>query len=285
MPEYEIPVCAVCGSPDRDTLFTKKSSAGESFTLARCRSCGLKYISPRPDNSRMSEYYRAQYFTRRTDRGYDNYFSPELRREIERVMLLNLRDLGFFEYEKSLSSPGRALDIGCAAGYFVALMRDRGWKASGIDVSPECVDFAVKSLEVDAVLADYLDTEYNDAFDLITLWATIEHLHYPGRVIAKAFRDLRPGGYLYLTTCREGGLNFMRLYGEQWRFYNFPEHLYYFSKQTMKILLERNGFSVDRYHTYGSGFGESGSVLRKTADRLAKNLKLGDMMLVSTRKK
>ncbi|HDP81131.1 MAG TPA: class I SAM-dependent methyltransferase, partial [Spirochaetes bacterium] len=261
--------CILCGSSDQRPLFAKKGPGDDSFTLVRCASCGLRFVSPRPDEKDIVRYYGSGYFSTRTERGYDNYFSPEIRGEIERIIALNLRDLGFSPFERSLNTPGRCLDIGCAAGYFVNYMRDRGWDASGIDVSRECVEFARDSLRLDVRRGDYLSTRFNGGFDLITLWATIEHLHHPHRFLEKIHSELNAGGRLYLSTCRAGGVNFMGLYGKKWRYYNFPEHLYFFSRTALYSLLKQTGFLPRRYVTYGSGFGKAGGVPRKIADFLA----------------
>ncbi len=227
-------------------------------------------------------YYQGSYFTTRTDRGYDNYFSEDLMREITRVLLLNLEDLGFFEYENSLKGKRSSLDIGCAAGYSVRLMNERGWDSLGIDIAGECIRFGREQLGLRLMEGDYLATEFPAPFQLITLWATIEHLHRPDLVLQKAYADLAPGGMLYLSTCRAGG--FMKLFGRNWRYYNFPEHLYYFSYRHMKRHLEQCGFSVTRRAFYGSGVGKAGSISRQAADWAAKHLQLGDMMIVAARK-
>ncbi len=274
--------CILC-TGSLKPVFTKDSRFGESFTLVRCGSCGLEFVSPRPESHEIGRYYEPEYFTRRTERGYDNYFSDKIRNEVERVFRMNLEDLGFFEFEKDLGGNKSSLDIGCAAGYFVAYMKERGWDSSGIDVSKECTDFAAgRGLAVKN--GDYLKEEYNHGFNLITLWASIEHLHHPGRFLEKISSDLNDRGRLYISTCRTGGLNFKRLFGKNWRFYNFPEHLYFFSLGTMRKLLEKHGFRIIRTVTYGSGVGKSGSPVKTVADFLAKKLNLGDMMLVSAEK-
>lgn len=252
------------------------------FTLVKCAHCGLEYISPRPDTQEIGAYYNDEYFKKRTDRGYDDYFSEDTRREIERVIDLNLRDLEFYEYEETLGKEKSILDIGCAAGYFLNFMRERDWDATGVDISHACVEFA-RGEGLRAYEDDYLEIAFARPFDLITLWASIEHLHYPDRFLEKAHDELKKGGRLYLSSCRVDGLNFMRLKGSRWRFYNFPEHLYFFSRHLMEKILEQNGFRIRKYSTYGSGFGTAGSTVRKAADRLAR-MGLGDMMLIAAEK-
>ncbi|HOT47290.1 MAG TPA: class I SAM-dependent methyltransferase [Spirochaetota bacterium] len=282
-PAMETVNCVICGSPEQRPLFEKASRTGILFTLVRCPVCGLQYVSPRPGPDEIGAFYSESYFTERTDRGYNDYFSEKTRLEIERVIRLNLRDLGFFEFEKGLGAEKRVLDIGCAAGYFLSLMNDRGWETTGVDISPSCVEFA-RGAGIAVYEDDYLEIAFARPFDLITLWASIEHLHYPDRFIEKARDELKPGGRLFISTCRAGGLNFMRLYGKDWRFYNFPEHLYFFSRPAIKKLLEGKGFRIVQCATYGSGFGKAGSFTRKIADIMAKRLRLGDMMLIAAEK-
>jgi 2-polyprenyl-3-methyl-5-hydroxy-6-metoxy-1,4-benzoquinol methylase len=276
--------CIICGSESFKRLFSKRSGFGEVFHLVRCRGCGLQSVYPMPSEDEIQKYYRADYFTRRTDRGYDNYFSEKMKREIERIIQLNLKDLNFYEHEKSIAGERRVLDIGCAAGYFVSFMRDRNWHAEGIDISRECVDYAREVMKQRVIQGNYLNVHFKERFHLITLWATIEHLHHPDRVLRKISNDLEDSGMLFLSTCRVGGINFMKFFGKKWRFYNFPEHLFFFSYETIKKLLEQNGLRLLDYITYGSGIGRSGNRLRRAADHLAKRLSIGDMMLISARK-
>lgn len=280
----EFTSCIICCNNEPEKLFEKPSENGDLFTLVKCPACGLEYVNPRPGMNEIGDYYRNQYFTRRSDRGYDNYFSPELRYEIERVMKMNLSDLGFYGFESMIENPAYALDIGCAAGYFVRYLQDRGWQSRGIDISPECVDHAVNRLGVRVQQGNVLDAEFSETFHLVTLWATIEHLHHPHLVLQKAWEILKPGGYLYISTCRTGPLSFQFLKKKNWRFYNFPEHLYFFNEKTLGTLLWRYGFIRDTFITYGSGMGKPGSIPRKIADFTARHLYLGDMMLISARK-
>jgi 2-polyprenyl-3-methyl-5-hydroxy-6-metoxy-1,4-benzoquinol methylase len=278
-----VPECIICGNPTAVNLFQKKGTGGLHFNLAACENCGLEFLHPRPTEEEIIRCYDSDYFTRRTDRGYDDYFSEPIRSEIERVIALNLKALSFDRYENDLVAPRRSLDIGCAAGYFVNHLRGRGWESQGIDVSKPCTDFALKKLSLSVLNGNYLETVYLERFDLITLWATIEHLHHPELVLAKAFKDLRTGGMIYLSTCRTG-FGFMKLFGSSWRYYNFPEHLFFFSLSNLKKLLRKNGFKITCTFTYGSGFGKPKTILRRIADFAARRLRLGDMMVIAAQK-
>jgi 2-polyprenyl-3-methyl-5-hydroxy-6-metoxy-1,4-benzoquinol methylase len=171
------------------------------------------------------------------------------------------------------------LDIGCAAGYFVEYMKNLGWNAHGIDLSSNCID-AGKLRGLNLLCADYLTTEYDIKFDLITMWVTIEHLHRPENFLKKVYSDLNDDGVLYISTCRADGIGFMKIFGNKWRFYNFPEHLNFFSLKNIKTILKQNGFKVKKTVLYGSGIGNGKSLIKTLADLAAKYFRLGEMMLI-----
>ena len=154
------PECIVCGEPAAEKLFTKPGADTTEYSLCRCPGCGTQFLFPRPTEEDIAKYYGSQYFTTRTDRGYDNYFSPAIRAEIERVIALNLKGLRFDRFEDSQQMPARSLDIGCAAGYFVNYLAGRGWDAQGIDISEPCTDFAQKKLGLKILNGNYLKITY-----------------------------------------------------------------------------------------------------------------------------
>jgi len=280
---YETAPCVLCNTYNFKPLFSKPFENGEEFTLVRCRHCGLEFVNPRPYYNEMSRYYK-EYFNQRTDRGYNNYFSESMHREVLRLLTLNLKDLQFYDFEASLPGEKYALDIGCAAGYFVDYLTRRGWHAEGIDIAQDCIEYAHNNLKVNAYCGDFLSFHFNKQYHCITLWATIEHLHYPDKFIEKIHTLLHDEGMLYLSTCRSSAFSARLLYGKKWRYYNFPHHLYFFSYRTLAKLLQLKGFAVTRFVTYGSGIGKPKTLVRKLADSAAKRLYLGDMMLIAARK-
>jgi len=301
--------CDQCGSEQFLTLFEKASSMGEVFHVVRCMHCDLVQVNPQPDAEAVQPYYAESYFQRRTDRGYDNYFSDRLKAQITRVYGQNLRDLGFYEFEENLLAESwiyrclgddiapddaeytpRALDIGCAAGYFVEYLRDRGWNAEGVELSEAAASFGIEQLGLPILVDDFLTCNElpEGAYDFVTLWASIEHMHSPRAVLERSHALLKPGGRMVLTTCRFGVL--ASLQGPDWRFMNVPEHLYFFDLAGLKDLAESCGFDVAASVTYGSGL--TGKVhasplyrlAKRIADPLVKRLGQGDMMALHLRK-
>lgn len=287
----ELIPCNTCGQNRFRPIFTKESPLGESFSIVECNSCGLVQVNPQPNFLDVKKYYDDSYFTQRTERGYDNYYSDKLRAEISRVFQLNLKDLNFFFWEKEriseLTKEAKlsSLDIGCAAGYFVAYQKDRGYDAYGIEIADGPVRFARETLKLNIFQENFLDWDQNfqNQFDVITLWATIEHLHSPKETLKKIKSHLKPGGVLILSTCRYGLL--AKLSGLSWRYLNVPEHLYYYSYKGLKNLLLSLGYHKPVSFTYGSGMttrpgaGFFFKLRKRVMDRLVKWFQLGDMMV------
>ena len=282
--------CNSCGEKNFKQLFQKKSSKDEIFQIVKCQTCGFVQVNPQPSMEEVAKYYSEDYFTKRTDRGYDNYYSDKIRSEIERVFRLNLEDLGFFEWEKILSKTKRTIDIGCAAGYFVNYMKSQGWKAEGIEIAEGPVRFATEVLHLPITKADFLnwDIERKEKFELITLWASIEHLHKPKETLEKIYSHLEPGGRMILSTCRYGILAWIT--GINWRYMNVPEHLYYYSLKGIIHECEKIGFKKISFITYGSGMTarKNSSFLYRTAkkfmDWFVKWTNQGDMMAIQFEK-
>ncbi|WP_143464662.1 class I SAM-dependent methyltransferase [Leptonema illini] len=281
--------CGVCYGQDFRHCFQKKSENGTIFNIVICRSCQTMQTLPRPTAEQLAQCYQGSYFEQRTDRGYSDYRSEAVRMQIERVFAMNLKDLGFFEVESSLlRAGGRSLDVGCAAGYFVDFMQRRGWSASGVEISAPMAAHA-RSQGLDVVQADFLAGEVAASYDLVTLWASLEHFADPRLLLRRLADAVRPGGSLILSTCRRGLLSWLT--GPSWRYMNVPEHLFFFSRRGLVQLFGEYGFTAIKQITYGSGLttrpGASWPyrAAKRLADPLVKMTGQGDMMALHFRKR
>lgn len=138
--------------------------------------------------------------------------------------------------------PGRVLDIGCALGFFLDMARAEGWEAVGIELSGFAAQWARNKLGLDVRTGTLLDAHLpKGCFDVVTLWATIEHLADPIGTLREAHRILRPGGLILITTGEVEGI-LDRLSKGLCYWYEPPAHLYYFSTRTLRAMLQKAGF-------------------------------------------
>jgi SAM-dependent methyltransferase len=224
--------CAVCDAgPPR----LKHHKAG--VEIFRCGRCGLEFWNPAP-GFRAEDVYDAAYFSDASaGHGYDDYA------DLESVLRLN-----FARRLARIPRPppgGRLLDIGAAFGFAVSEAQGAGWDATGIEISVAAARRASTAAPGRVLVANALHTPFAAAaFDVVTLWDVLEHLSDPHAAIAEVARLLRPGGRLVLTTGDVGSL-VARLSGSRWHLYTLPEHLFFFSRRSLRELLEAHGLRME----------------------------------------
>ena len=94
-----------------------------------------------------------------------------------------------------------ALDVGCAYGFVVRLLRVLGYEALGVDVSKYAITRG-KEFGGDGLLvsdAQHLPFKAS-SFDLITCFESLEHLPKANLALSHIYELLKPGGVLILTT-------------------------------------------------------------------------------------
>jgi len=107
-------------------------------------------------------------------------------------------------YPAALPAGARVLDVGCGGGGFLFPFAAAGGRASGLDVTPHPELTAVAAgagLAVTQVSGRGEELPFaDDAFDLVLLVETLEHVAAPRRLGREVARVLRPGGLCYVTT-------------------------------------------------------------------------------------
>jgi SAM-dependent methyltransferase len=270
--------CALCGGGRfRPSL----SCSGEGFSYVKCAACGLVQINPQPVPADVQRRYTQSF-------GSD-YLAYELENEAAFLDLQKraLADAAFDRMERELRelSGGvpAVLDVGCATGALLAFLRERGWRATGVEISPSA-DYARQERGLDVRRQNLEDCQFPaETFDLAVASHLIEHLNDPGAFFREVWRVLRRGAYLMLTTPNISGFQ-ARLMGSRWRSAIF-DHLYLFSKRTVTAILKANGFITEGVYTWGGlAAGIAPAPVKAFTDRAAKVLGIGDVMLVKARK-
>ncbi len=205
------------------------SGYGRHYAIVQCQKCGLVYTDPRPNGHDIVETYQSVQ-------------DPLYLEEREGRVLTFERHLK--PLERLTGSPdGRPLlDVGCYTGVFVEIAGRHGWDAWGVEPSQWAVDQAqARDLHV---VQGTLDTAGlpKAHFDVVTMWDVIEHLTDPREALDQAYRLLKPGGLLVVHTIDVDSL-FARLMGARWPWL-MEMHLYYFSRRTLRVMLEKCGFRV-----------------------------------------
>jgi SAM-dependent methyltransferase len=228
--------CPLCGGTQRQSRFQEPP-----FGVWLCTSCDLTYVSPRvADEALLDEVYDASYWASPAPRlrGYRDYLGDE--ELIAETFRRRLRGLA-----RHLPEAGSVLDVGCAAGGFLQIMRDSGWRVLGLEPSQSMCAVAQERLGPGRVRAAGVEClEGSEFFDLITFWDVLEHLPQPQLALSRAAAHLAPGGRILVLT-QNVASPFARLLGRRWQHYKHAEHLTHFHRGTLRAALEGAGLAVE----------------------------------------
>lgn len=247
---YDI-ACCLCGSRERVVVHEKLP-----FQIVRCMGggaagvgaagsgCGLVYTVPWLDRAALRAMYQRDYW--KSDAAKDFGYTDYVADEALYVRTFRMRsDL----VARHHAPPAKLLDVGCAAGFALTALRERGYDVHGVELSAEMAALAGKRLaapeRIHCGLLDDVEQRalFGGKFDVITLFDVVEHIEDPVAFLATARRLLAPGGIVVFETQNVASL-FARVMGLSWQHYKFQEHLWHFDPKTMPRLLQKAGFEL-----------------------------------------
>lgn len=151
-----------------------------------------------------------------------------------------------------LKPSGRLLDVGCAFGFFIELSSTFGYDAYGFDASDFAIRHAKKNGIGERVRVATIDSVgyKQGSFDVITLLDVFEHLEDPAKNLRKLRKLLRDDGIIVIATGDTESFA-ARILKRRWTFYIPPQHLFFFNRRTLGILLEESGFTPQAWFRVG----------------------------------
>lgn len=228
----ELPTERLNKCPSCSSVAIRELPAYAHAFLARCAACGFVFCDRKVSRQELMEHYNK--YPRSTS------ISP--------ITVKRYREL--LDELEVFRGGSRILDVGCGDGHFLVVARERGWEVYGTEYTPAAVAVCEeKGIRMGSGTLD--DAGFSPAsFDVITSFEVIEHLPHPGEEALRLFRLLRNGGCCYVTTPNFNSVS-RRLLGSRWNVIEYPEHLGYFTRSSLKNLFARAGFRHQRSATTG----------------------------------
>ena len=203
-----------------------------------CASCQTLVC----DVAANTDFYDWEYFHKgQTSRGVPA-IETRARTDLYDRCVYWLNDLARFKLP-----PARVLELGSAHGGFIALLRQAGYDAIGLDLDPSIVALARKTFDV-PMLQGPIEAQTSleaGSLDVIVLMDVIEHLPDPQATMKHCLRLLKPDGIMLVQTpCYPAGQSLQELKrdGHQFLLHLSPgEHIYLFSEPSLAAMLQRIG--------------------------------------------
>ncbi len=223
--------CPACGRASSHTFRFRINDCD----ILQCRECGLG----RTETSAFdpAAYYTDDYFSGRRSDGYSDYLGaePVLRREFARSV----------DFIRRYREGGKLLELGCAYGFFL-MEAARYFDVAGIELAAQAADHGRRAgLNVLQGVADAANLGRIGHVDVIVLFDVIEHLPQPRETLALCCQHLNPGGIIVITT-GDFGSTVASLAGARWRLMTPPQHLWFFTQESMRRLSADLGLSVEQ---------------------------------------
>jgi len=202
-----------------------------------CQVCALSRTVPL-QAAPAAERYGAEYHQQHS------YLRDPLNERVAQMRLTMLRRLR--------PTAQTFLDVGCATGYAMQVAQGWGWQVYGTDVSEFATDYARRERGLQHVYTGPLASASLPAawFDLVYCHHVLEHLPDPLDTLREMYRVLKPDGLLYVAVPNLCSVKHY-LRGDGWY---TPYHLYNYRADTLRRMLERAGFRINRLWTDSPGF-------------------------------
>ena len=132
------------------------------------------------------------------------------------------------------------LDYGTATGEFLAFLKQKTIKVSGVEPNKNAREIANKqtngkvSVSIDKVSGKY---------DVITLWHVLEHVKEVDELIDKLKQRLSQNGILVIAVPNFKSYDAQH-YGASWAAYDVPRHLWHFSPVAIQKLFQKHQMQV-----------------------------------------
>lgn len=189
--------------------------------------CDFVQVARQPMKSEIEQIYEQTYFAH-------NKYKDQTTLQKEHHRRLQLM-------KKYVSPEAKVLDAGCGVGDFIQAGKDY-FSMHGFDLSASGISIAKNSNPDIAhrIWCGRLEEQNLSltTFDAICSWDVIEHIWEPIPAYIQLLNYLKPNGYLFLSTPNIGA-PLAKLLGKYWAFMTPPEHLSFFSKQSMEYFVHR----------------------------------------------
>lgn len=218
--------CKICYGEAE--IIHKGTRDNPDIDVYRCRTCGIKFLVASKEI--ISDYENGYMYATNNM----SMFSIE-----ERLNHMDSDDRRRYHMVKDLCLEKKVLDFGCGFGGFINYIANDCSYCCGVDLGTEEREY----LNSKGVLCKKTIDEYEEKFDVITLFHVFEHLDNPKYYLNKFKEFLNPEGLLIIEVPNADDA-LLGLYGCE-KFADFSywsAHLFLYTEETLKQYIASTGY-------------------------------------------
>lgn len=217
-------------NPVPDRLW-RKGNPIAGTKLGFCETCGFYHLDPYPPAGYLIEYYK-------------DYEMPTPQANLNETARLLARNI----------EPGaKVLDMGCGDGGFLRAMHALGFSdLTGFDQCPgldRAIESGIGTYSRSNVWSflDEAEAGRDVPYDALVMVNVLEHVTEPIALLKRLWSVMKTGALLCITVPNDFSVlqrAFLKVTGHLPWFVCLPDHVNYFDFNTLKSVVENNGFSV-----------------------------------------
>ncbi len=222
-----------CGSSDFEVI-AQKDRYGLPVETVICRNCGLIMTNPCLDDKSNNSFYDGEYhYIYRAEEAPSEERFEERKNEAGTI-------IGFIQKHTGIDS-GSVLEIGCADGGNIAAFVEKGYKATGIDLSHTYVEYG-KNRGLDLYCSDATSfAQKGQQYDIVVLNHVLEHFTDLEKELSTIAALMKDTGVLFVAVPGVKYLTF-GAYKHDFLLMLQNAHIFNFTKDTLCQTMKKYGF-------------------------------------------
>lgn len=210
---------------------------------------GFYSVNPTPSNIELEEFYRDFYFQEDNQNYEKNYTSDEYK-YFENES--KVAEFIFHKYSRKNKNTKKFIDIGCGEGFFAEHFNKNAWDVKLLDYSDYGIKTHNKHLLSSLIVGNIyksIENEFisNEKYDFISLKNVLEHVTNP-ELLLFSIKDLMKNDSILRIEVPNDYSTFQKMLIDNSYTHNtwlkIPEHLHYFSFESLSKFLTENGFKI-----------------------------------------
>lgn len=216
--------CPVCNSSKKKDIFFKEGSK-----FVSCKVCNMVYLDPVFKDNYLFKYY-------------SNSPDVQANAHVKEKKFYNSIYNSGIDIIKKKKKIGKLMDLGCSGGFFLDIVKKKGWETFGIEINKKEFNIAKKkNHKVWNVELSKIDKK--EKFDVITLWDVFEHIKDPHTILKEMKKRLNNKGLIFLQIPNSHSIA-AQILREKCNVFDPIEHVNLYNVNSLKKLFSLTNFKV-----------------------------------------